>query len=71
MGDRAIVHPVPVIHEFGGIKFVETGETRILDNDEFGLCDGMLIYNCKNKWTAEYPILKRYSDDARPNGHEE
>ena len=32
---RAIVHPDLVIHEFGGVKFVETGEERTARSGEW------------------------------------
>jgi len=64
--EYAIVHPVPVIHEFGGIKFVETGEIRVLSDDEFGLRDdGMLMHNWHNKWAGPYTILKPLEQYAR------
>ena len=37
--ERAIVHPVPIVHEFGGIKFEETGEYRRAQPGEWYLLD--------------------------------
>ncbi len=34
---RAIVRPVPTIHEFGGVKFEETGEVRLAQPGEWYL----------------------------------
>jgi len=60
----AIVHPVEVLHQFGGIEFRETGEVRTgnLEKGEIGLLDtgnvviaANTIFNKHNVWT----ILKR------------
>ena len=67
-GERAIVHLIPqlpITHDFGGIRFEETGEERLV---EFG--EWYLAYHSKTKeiptlWTSSrrltassWPILK-------------
>jgi len=40
----AIIHPVPAIHEFGGVKFEETGEERCPEAGEWFLQDNFPVY---------------------------
>ena len=37
LGWYVLVVPVPVEHKFGGVVFVETGENRVVENDEWFL----------------------------------
>lgn len=75
MGVRAIVYPVLVIHEFGGVKFVETGEDRFPLYGEWyifvDICYGKIPTYCHSDIRHDRTILKRYSDNAQPNGYEE
>jgi len=70
---RAIVYPVHEFHEFGGIKFVETGEKREPQIGEWYLWSQAPRYCSEHyaHYVQDMVILKRYSDDARPNSHEE
>lgn len=55
--DRAIVHPVPIIHEFGGIKFEETGEHRRAEAGEWHLFGNVI--SCSNSESGyQYDILR-------------
>jgi len=58
-GVRAIVHPVPVIHEFGGVTFVETGEVRPANDGEWFLDGGCKVpIACKYTVGSKHIILK-------------
>ena len=43
--ERAIVHPAPTTHEFGGVKFEETGEKRSVTFEEWFLNKASIPYS--------------------------
>ncbi len=56
-GARAILHPVPVTHVYGGIVFVETGEVRYIRGGEWALTSGIpVLWDCVSM--GEYIILR-------------
>ena len=68
--DRCWVHlqPVPTIHEFGGVRFEETGEERCAKPGEWCLLpdermanpfDWMYPMHRAEKATTSYPIIGR------------
>jgi len=61
--ERAIIYPVPVIHEFGGVKFEETGEVRKVQFGEWWL-DGdectAYFQGSRTKTGETHPILRPY-----------
>lgn len=54
---RAIIHPVLVEYEFGGVRFRGTGERRIPCKDEWFLCDGGPRFAASDIKMCLYPIL--------------
>jgi len=64
MGQRAIVHPVLVIHEFGGVKFVEIGETRPAQMGEWFLINSGPTFRKPNYSTSgSFIILTPYEEN--------
>ena len=60
---RAIVHPVPTIHEFGGVKFEETGEVRCARVGEwyvqlYSECEHLRFNSDKESTALHYRILR-------------
>ena len=63
-GVRAIIYPIPIVHEFGGFKFEEIGENRMPEIGEWYLCDGGPGFRKFSGRSADiYPILRRYRGD--------
>ena len=58
----AIVHPVPKVHEFGGVKFEETGEERSVTFDEWFLNTASIpfgeVWRQGYNSTASYIVLR-------------
>ncbi len=54
---RAIIHPVPVTHTFGGVTFEETGKYRRADGEWVLEYNGARFFSEKSCGT--YTILKR------------
>ncbi len=60
---RAIIHPVPTIHEFGGVKFEETGEKRSVNKGEWFLMNDKIPVAATRDDARIYPILRRYQGE--------
>ncbi len=61
-GDRAILYPVHPIHEFGGVRFEETGERRVVQKGEWYLPidepQGGVHFRHQSSSFADYIILR-------------
>lgn len=57
---RAIVHPVEKYHTFGGVKFRETGEVRMVQLGEWYLFDMSVGVGCRidGHVISKHPILE-------------
>jgi len=61
LGIRTILHPVPTIHEFGGVRFEETGEIRRAKQGEWFLATGYphpVFHYGIDAYYEEHPILR-------------
>ena len=61
LGIRAIVHLLPRLHDFAGIRLEETGEVRCPKLNEFFIAAGVVFLCVRDHAQEARPILRPHS----------